>query len=236
MNSTSKLPNTSFWTTLDAGVRWNPPDSAGLQYPNHCCGLDLGLGLGFRLVLRLGLGVRQVYIYCGQRSWQLFHVESGLSLPESVESAESMDSSKESGPMCHMIIFCNFCFLESARLRRSRWGSVQSSLQLEIGVSAFDPIAQAIFELHAYLIVVFGDIPAISMIMGMKGHNAISPCCMCNIQGIRIPSSQITTHYVPLNHDHFSGANPGYQAHSLPLRNHKTFLNKQLKFKLLQPP
>ena len=76
------------------------------------------------LVLGLGLGVRQVYIYCGQRSWQLFHVESGLSPPE---SAESMDSSKESGPMCHMIIFCNFCFLESARLQRSRWGSVQSS-------------------------------------------------------------------------------------------------------------
>ena len=59
VDSTSKLPNTSFWTTLDAGVRWNPPDSAGLQHPNHCRGLDLGLGLGFRLVLGLGLGVRQ---------------------------------------------------------------------------------------------------------------------------------------------------------------------------------
>ena len=46
VDSTSKLPNTSFWTTLDAGVRWNPPDSAGLQHPNHCCRLDLGLGLG----------------------------------------------------------------------------------------------------------------------------------------------------------------------------------------------
>ena len=33
-----------------------------------------------------------------------------------------MDSSKESGPMCHMIIFCNFGFLESARFRWSRWG------------------------------------------------------------------------------------------------------------------
>jgi hypothetical protein len=70
--------------------------------------------------------------------------------------------------------------------------------------------------LHAYLIV-FGDIPAISMIMCMKGHNGISPCRMCNIQGICIPSSRITTHYVPLNRDHFSGVNPGYQPHSLPL-------------------
>ena len=84
-------------------------------------------------MLGLGLGVRQVYIYCGQRSWQLFHVESGLSPPESVES---MDSSKESGPMCHMIIFCNFCFLESARLWRSRWGSVQSVR----GVRALDQV------------------------------------------------------------------------------------------------
>ena len=83
--------------------------------------------------------------------------------------------------------------------------------------------------LHAYLIVVFGDIPAISMIMRMKGHNGISPCRMCKIQGIRIPSSWITTHYVPLNRDHFSGVNPGYQAHSLPLRNHDTFLNQAVE-------
>src|SRR6202522_2041144 len=83
--------------------------------------------------------------------------------------------------------------------------------------------------LHAYLIVVFGDIPAISMIMRMKGHNGISPCRMCKIQGIRIPSSRITTHYVPLNRDHFSGVNPGYQAHSLPLRNHDTFLKQAVE-------
>jgi hypothetical protein len=43
--------------------------------------------------------------------------------------------------------------------------------------------------LHAYLIVIFGDIPAISMIVHMKGHNGISPCHMCKIQGICIPSS-----------------------------------------------
>jgi hypothetical protein len=83
--------------------------------------------------------------------------------------------------------------------------------------------------LHAYLIVVFGDIPAISMIMCIKGHNGISPCCMCNIQGICIPSSRITTHYAPLNHDHFSGVNPGYQPHSLPLRNHDTFLKQAVE-------
>ena len=57
--------------------------------------------------------------------------------------------------------------------------------------------------LHAYLIVVFGDIPAVSMIMRMKGHNAIS-----------------------LNRDNFPGVNPGYEADSLPLQNHDTFLKQ----------
>ena len=69
------------------------------------------------------------------------------------------------------------------------------------------------------------------MIMCMKGHNGICPCHMCNIQGICIPSSWITTHYVPLNCDHFSGINPGYQAHSLPLWNHDTFLKQAVEVK-----
>jgi hypothetical protein len=83
--------------------------------------------------------------------------------------------------------------------------------------------------LHAYLIVVFGDIPAISMIMHMRGQNDISPCCMCKIQDIHIPSSWITTHYVPLKCDHFSGVNPGYQAHFLSLQNHETFLKQAVE-------
>ena len=65
--------------------------------------------------------------------------------------------------------------------------------------------------------------------MHMKGHNAISPSCMCNIQGVRIPSSSTTTHYTPLNRDHFPGVNPGYEAHSLPLWNHDTFLKKAVE-------
>ena len=69
------------------------------------------------------------------------------------------------------------------------WLLVQEFLQLELGVSAFDAITMAVFLLHAYLIVVFGNIPAVSMIMHMKGHNGRSPCCMCEIQGICIPFS-----------------------------------------------
>jgi Transposase family tnp2 len=61
------------------------------------------------------------------------------------------------------------------------WPLVQELLQLEIGVLAFDALLQLIFTLHAYLIVVFGDIPAVSLIMHMKGHNMIGLCQMCEI-------------------------------------------------------
>lgn len=33
----------------------------------------------------------------------------------------------------------------------------------------------------------------------MTGHNGYSPCCMCKILGVRVPGSQGTTHYVPLD-------------------------------------
>jgi hypothetical protein len=104
------------------------------------------------------------------------------------------------------------------------WPVVQELLQLEIGVSAFDVLSQKIFTLHAYLIVVFGDIPAVSMIMRMKGHNAISPCRICEIRGIRKPGSN--THYVPLDRSSFPGSQDSYDPSALPLRNHATFLEQ----------
>lgn len=83
------------------------------------------------------------------------------------------------------------------------WPLVQELLQLKISISAFDTIPNVVFLLHAYLIIVFGDIPAVSMIMHMKGHNAILPCCMCEIQDVHIPFSSATTNYVPLHCDQF---------------------------------
>jgi Transposase family tnp2 len=106
------------------------------------------------------------------------------------------------------------------------WPLVQELLQLELGVSAFDAIKTTVFLLHAYLIVVFGDIPAVSMIMCMKGHNGRSPCRMCEIQGIRIPSSQVTMHYVPLHHENFPDSQHRYDATMLPLQNHASFMEQ----------
>jgi hypothetical protein len=56
------------------------------------------------------------------------------------------------------------------------WPVVQELLRLAIGVCAFDILTSTLFVLRAFLILVFGDIPAISMIMRMKGHNGLSPC------------------------------------------------------------
>jgi hypothetical protein len=104
------------------------------------------------------------------------------------------------------------------------WPLVQELLQLELGISVFDAIMMTIFLLHAYLIVVFGDIPTVSMIMHMKGHNGLSPCCMCEIQGIHIPSSQVKTLYVPLHREKFPDSPHQYDATALPLRNHASFM------------
>jgi hypothetical protein len=106
------------------------------------------------------------------------------------------------------------------------WPLVQELVQLAIGVSAFDAITATIFLLHAHLIVVFGDIPAVSMVMRMKGHMGCSPCRMCEIQGVRIPSSRVTAHYVPLHRDNFPDPQHQYDAAALPLRNHASFMKQ----------
>jgi len=60
-------------------------------------------------------------------------------------------------------------------------------------MSAYDALSSSIFTLHAYVIAGFGDIPAISMLMHMKGHNGLCPCRMCEIQGIGILGLQNKT-------------------------------------------
>jgi hypothetical protein len=79
------------------------------------------------------------------------------------------------------------------------WLAIQELLRLLVSVRAFDALTLRIFCLRAFLILVFGDIPAMALVMRMKGHNGILPCRMCNIIGLRVPNSRATTHYVPLD-------------------------------------
>ena len=111
------------------------------------------------------------------------------------------------------------------------WPLVEELLELTSGVRAFDIVANAMFTLRAFLILVFGDMPAISMVMRMKGHNGIIPCRMCQIKAIRIPGAMGGTHYVPLDRSQHPDVqrNPAeikkYDSGKLPLRTHAEFLN-----------
>jgi hypothetical protein len=109
------------------------------------------------------------------------------------------------------------------------WPLVLELLQLELGVPAVDAHTGTRVELRAFLLYVFGDIPAVSMVMRMKGHNGICPCRFCTIRGVRIPGSENTTHYVPLDRSHHPAVRtgesvPSYDPRALPKRTHRDFL------------
>jgi hypothetical protein len=125
------------------------------------------------------------------------------------------------------------------------WPLVDELLRLELGVDGFDAHAQRPVRLRTYLLLVFGDIPAVSMAMKMKGHNGICPCRFCKIRGVRVPGDTHSPHYVPLNREHHPAAQvrdgeervfillmlsqaghsiPVYNARDLPKRTHDSFL------------
>jgi hypothetical protein len=99
-------------------------------------------------------------------------------------------------------------------------------------VRAFDVLADEFFLLRAYLLLVFGDIPAMSMVMRMTGHNGFSPCRMCKILGVRIPNSTNNTYYVPLDRSTYPHAEESesritvYDAARLPLRTDEEMLRQ----------
>ncbi|KAF8597431.1 hypothetical protein BDV93DRAFT_452899, partial [Ceratobasidium sp. AG-I] len=54
------------------------------------------------------------------------------------------------------------------------------------------------FLLRAFIIILFGDIPAFSKLLAMKGHNGISPCRACHIRGMPCRLARNTVYYVSL--------------------------------------
>ncbi|CAE6472142.1 unnamed protein product [Rhizoctonia solani] len=75
------------------------------------------------------------------------------------------------------------------------------------------------FVLRAFLIIVFGDIPAISKLICMKGHNALTPCRACYIQGILCQLHRNAVYYVPLQHPEET-----HPTTELYMRTHELFL------------
>jgi hypothetical protein len=97
-------------------------------------------------------------------------------------------------------------------------------LQLAVGVEAWDAVQKEKFILRAFSTTIFGDIPALSMLLRVKGHNACSPCQLCMIEGVRIPKSSLTTYYVPLSRKNIPPKQPDVNPAHLPLRTHETFM------------
>jgi hypothetical protein len=112
------------------------------------------------------------------------------------------------------------------------WPLVQELTELAVGVRAFDAVEQRLFLLRAHLIRVFGDIPAMSMVMKFKGHNGKCPCQMCTITGLRVPGESSTAHYVPLDRSRHPEirstplAVQKYNASHLPLRSHEQVISQ----------
>jgi hypothetical protein len=112
------------------------------------------------------------------------------------------------------------------------WPLFEELLLLEQGVLAWDVLSDSSFILHAYLFLVLGDIPAISLVMRMKGVNGYCPCRWCEIRGVRIPGATHCPYYVPLDRSNFpataSGSNlpQSYDPYALPMRSHTSFLKQ----------
>ncbi|KZV60001.1 hypothetical protein PENSPDRAFT_594608, partial [Peniophora sp. CONT] len=88
-----------------------------------------------------------------------------------------------------------------------------------------------VFKLCAYLILIFGDIPAMSLVMRMKDHNGLSPCHICKItDGHDRTNSKNNSFYFPLdcsNHpDVLSGPTLPctFDPAVLPMRDHNEMI------------
>ena len=125
------------------------------------------------------------------------------------------------------------------------WPFTQEMLRLACGEKAFDGCTLKKFILQAFLIIIFGDIPAISAVMRMKGHNGLSPCRMCKIVAVPAVASQNNTHYTPLDrsthpkviasHQAGSEIDPMVQKYNpgnLPLRTHEKMLKQAQEVQL----
>ena len=70
--------------------------------------------------------------------------------------------------------------------------------QLTTGVEAYNTLSHSHFDLHAFLLLVFGDFPAVSMLMKMKGANGIPPCWLCKPSAVLMGSGDGNcTYYIP---------------------------------------
>ena len=93
--------------------------------------------------------------------------------------------------------------------------------KLAKGITSLDLRSKEAFLLRVFLILAFGDMPAIAKVIRMKGHNGFCPCRFCEILGVRYPPGNV--YYVPLAR--FDG-DESYDVNTLQIRTHERFLNQ----------
>jgi hypothetical protein len=93
--------------------------------------------------------------------------------------------------------------------------------KLAKGITSADLRSKELFLLRTFLILVFGDMPAVAKVMRMKGHNGFCPCRFCEIRGVRYPTGSV--YYVPLA---CSNGEESHYARSLQKHTHERFLNQ----------
>ncbi|KAG9093159.1 hypothetical protein FS749_014971, partial [Ceratobasidium sp. UAMH 11750] len=123
---------------------------------------------------------------------------------------------------------------------------LEELLKLEAGVdssrvaAAGDVDARgSYFVLRAFLIMLFGDIPAVAKLLAMKGHNAIVPCRACYHRGTLCRLAKNSVYYMPLTAPNANALFPPdllfYRTHDLflhDLNNLDTALNKTERKKI----
>jgi Transposase family tnp2 len=102
---------------------------------------------------------------------------------------------------------------------------VEELLKLAQGIPALDAHTNRNFMLHTYLILAFGDMPALAKMLRLKGTNAIVPCRACRLTAIRDPNGGRHAHYYAALH---SPSGPSFQPLDLPLRTHDEFMRQAL--------
>lgn len=168
----------------------------------------------------------QYYKYLTQKG--LFSNERDIALGL---STDGFNIFKKRGKECWPILLINYNIAPEHRVQKQNlmlcgiipgpsqpliigsflWPLLQELQRLEEGLVCFDADKAEDFLLHAYLIAVCGDMPAIAKLGGLKGSNSIFPCRYCSIRGIYCGH-----YYYPLKAPRYSNAD--IPVHKLPLR------------------
>jgi hypothetical protein len=88
------------------------------------------------------------------------------------------------------------------------------------------------FVLHAFILIVFGDIPAVTKMLLIKGTNGLTPCRACYLQGVLCKLQRNLIYYIPLQHP--SEKQP-FPCDQLPMRTKEQFKIDLEKIEAPQP-